>query len=302
MGNRCGCGQCSIEAFFKVGCVKLREESSFPYVNTDDLTQGERLCLLDLLNTGSKEMYDALQNLKMDFQDWARDGMSLQQLKNCLLSLEGMDPAYSGVRCGMLEDRREEIEGSVSTLRLFCVVYDYCSWFNYYIMERIVSDLADKYGWPGDEFEDRLATFRAVMEDYCRRRVVECPSVSSSFNDPSCRFFRLRMRRDHASLSALNVRDLHFTFARILRLHVYALKLCHVGNGSVHLTSEGITQFIYSVPLCLYEAMFPLCEEQWLAMRGVDVVELQLDDVSLQLVDLGDLSVQSPVLTVRLSP
>eukprot|EP00731_Ephydatia_muelleri_P023078 Em0015g661a len=299
--NRCGCGQCSIEAFFKVGCVRLREENSFPYVNTDGLTQGEKLCLLEVLSSGSKDMYDALQNLKMEFQDWTRGGMSLQQLKDCLLSLEGTDPAYSGVRCGMLEDRREEIEGSVSALRLFCIVYDYCSWFNYYIMERIVSDLAEKYGWPGDEFEDKLATFRAVMEDYCRRRVVECPSPSSSFNDPSSMFFRLRMSRDHQSLSALSVRDLHFRFARILRVHVHALKLCHVGDGSVHLAPsggpcEGTTQFIYSVPRCLYRVVFPLCEEQRLAMCEVGVVELQSD--ASHLVALGD----PPVLTPSATP
>ena len=300
MGSRCGCGQCSIESFFKVGCVKLREEASFPYVNTEGLTQGERMCLLELLSSGSKVMYDALQSVKMEFQDWVKDGMSLEQLKGCMLSLEGMDPAYTDVRCGMFEDRREEIETSVSALRLFCMVYDYSSWFNYYIMERMVADLVDRYGWPADEFEDKLSTFKAVMEDYCCRKAVECPSPSSSFNDPSTRFFRLRLNLNHLSLTVLNVRDLHFKFARLLHVQVYAMKLCHVGDGSLHLTSdasgeEGTTQFIYSVPQCLYRLVFPLCDQQVVALSEMGVVELASD--ALHLSALGE----SPVLVVRVS-
>ena len=299
MGSRCGCGQCSIESFFKIGCPKLREESSYPYVHTDGLTQGERLCLLEVLSSGSKAMYDALQSVKMEFQDWARDSMSIQQLKECLLALEGMDPECSSVRCRMLEDRREEIETSMSTLRLFCIVYDYCSWFNYYIMERIIADLAEKYGWIAEGFEDKLATFRAVMEEYCKRRVVECPTPSSSFNDPTSKFFRLRMTKDHQALTALDVQCLHFKLARILHIHVYALKLCHVGEGSIHLVpgtaGGGTTQFIYSVPQCLYRVMFPLCDEQVAALADVGVIELQSDVLHLAM------SGEPPVLVVHVS-
>lgn len=299
--SRCGCGQCSIEGFFKVGYARLREESSYPFVNKEDLTQCERLCLVEQLSSGSKEMYEALQNAKMEFQDWAKDSMSLQQLKDCLLSLQGMDSTYSGVPCMMFEDSMEEIEGSVSVCRVLYVIHDYCSWFNHYILEHVVSNAAERFGGLAEEFEDKLATFKAVMENYCRRKIIECPSLAPSFIDPSGRFFRLRLNLDHLSLRVSDVQKLHLKFAQILTVQVYALKLCYVGDGSACLSPcKSITQFIYSVPQCIYKLMFPLSEEQLVALAEVGVVELQSDTFCLAAPD--DLPVLVSSLPVYMCP
>ena len=60
------------------------------------------------------------------------------------------------------------------------------------------------------------------------------------------------------------------TLKQSLQLEDYTLKLCTVDKGCL--------QLVYSIPLCVYNALFPLDEDQYEAIRVLGVMEIITKD------------------------
>ena len=147
------------------------------------------------------------------------------------------------------------------------IVGDYCSFFNFRIMEMII----DKLGTQEDKAN--LTKYKQKFSDYARRHVYECPSELGAMSDGNAELFMtLDETYDNYTISSLQlfVRKL----AEILKLSSdAALKLCKIELGSLKLT--------FQIPDFVKEEVFPLSVDQKRALSGLGVVHLSCGDYHL---------------------
>jgi hypothetical protein len=144
------------------------------------------------------------------------------------------------------------------------IIGDYCSFFNFRIMEQII----DKLGTTKDKVN--LTNYKKDFDDYARRHVYECPSeLGTVANGNAVLFMTLDETYDNFTVSLLQlfVRKL----AEILKLSSdAALKLCRIELGSLKLT--------FQIPIFAQEDIFPLSIDQKRALAGLGVVHLSCGD------------------------
>ena len=144
------------------------------------------------------------------------------------------------------------------------IIGDYCSFFNYHIVELII----DILGTTNDK--ESLSNYKKEFSEYARRHVYECPSELGTVTTGDAELFMtLDETYDSYTVSSLQlfVRKL----AEILKLSSDAgLKLCRIELGSLKLT--------FQIPLFVQKDIFPLSIDQKRALAGLGVVHLSCGD------------------------
>ena len=139
---------------------------------------------------------------------------------------------------------------------------EYCSFFNYHIIEHIISVL-------GTEQDQRnLLKYKEEFAEYGRRHVFECPPKFGEKSDCCADMFVvLDKNYDNCTVSNLDlfVINLH----KILNISSgTGLKLQHIELGSLKLT--------FQLPFSVLQDIFPLSSEQESALAGLGVDNLWL--------------------------
>ena len=141
------------------------------------------------------------------------------------------------------------------------VVNDYCSFFNYRIIEHII----DKLGTEQDK--DNLSKYKEDFNEYAsKRHVFECPSeVGTITSNDVTMFVTLDKTHDNSTVCAL---DLFVSELReILKVPPgTGLKLCRIEPGSLKLT--------FQLPFFVVHDIFPLSNAQETALSNQGVSNL----------------------------
>ena len=142
------------------------------------------------------------------------------------------------------------------------VVKDYSPFFNYRMLEHIISE----FGTEKDK--QNLAEYKEDFIKYAECCVIECPSevcTMSKDGHHSDIIVTLDDSFDNCTVSHLNIFIDKLRTALNISSHVH-LKLCRICRGSVIL--------IFQLPVFEQQAVFPLSEQQEKALADLGIVEL----------------------------
>ena len=220
----------------------------------------ERLC------SESEDMIYKFQELfSATGQSLRERNIPVTELTRHLECLGPVKPTYKDTGLPPLRHQLPGLGNAETVDAVMSVVKDYCSFFNYRMLEHIINKLGS------EEDKLNLARYKEDFEVYAECRIFECPSEVGKMSEEghANMFVTLDDSFDNCSLSHLNV------FISNLRktLNISSdvvLKLCRINPGSIKLT--------FQLPHFVQQDIFPLSSEQEAALAGLGVVQLSCGD------------------------
>ena len=217
-----------IQFFSKNGCPKAGQhdiaegDSLFPYLDCSGLTKKERLVLECKLIDDTKTMICLFAETEDKLiASLELEGVSISRLRN-----------YAGNFMKKIGTKKEleNLQKSENLYDVFFALHPFKSFFHYEIVENIAKQFGSQ--------EDRqlMEEYVSKFNDFCRRSVFEVPPNVFHDSDPKPgdKVFSVKFtQEEHASLG--DVVAVRKKMANILGIDVYALQLCCVTDGCVHL-------------------------------------------------------------------
>eukprot|EP00731_Ephydatia_muelleri_P028799 Em0020g443a len=266
--NNCGCGKCDFETIISNGCPKQLRKP-FLYLNTSSLTEKQEGILLLQLKKDADAISDQWDTIVHQFNSWMDENIPLKMYKEILLTVPGVTTAKKEVP--LLNNRKQDIVAAKDHLGCFAILSDYCSWFNYSILEAVVSRAKKRTQKDPSEFLSSLRSYVDQLHIYCRRSIFECPKPSDTLSTKSSTFLVLKVNEDHLSddgntVTAEKIKLFKIELMKPFEIEDYTLNLHTVDKGCVRLK--------YSIPLCIYNELFPLNEDQCRSLPMLGVIEV----------------------------
>ena len=268
----CGCGNCSLVKYFEGNCPNPTETASkLPYLDTKGLSRREGNRLLARLERESDEMVYSFQSLvSSTYESLDKQNIPPSKLVTHLRSLGALEPTFteSGAdqtpTTPLLRHRFRDMEKAETIEEVVWIIADYASFFNYSIIEHIIQ----KLGTSDDQKE--LQKYKEKLENYCKRRVVECPPVYGNLSDPDGVCVVVKLDNTLNSFTLHQLRLFESKLSTILHLSEYTPHLVAVEEGCLQLT--------YRIPASVKHMVFPLSQKQERALQQADVVQLSCGD------------------------
>ena len=282
--TNCGCGKCDFESLISKGCSKPCREP-FMYLDTSSLTQKQKCTLFLQLHKEAETISDQFSIVVDTFCSWMEENVSLMEYKQILCTLQGIKSPKKKVH--MLHDRTEEIAATEDHMRCFAIVSDYFSWFDCSILKKIVTKGEKKTQKDSSAFRSSFESYMDQLLKYCRRNIYECPDPSSiSSTKGILTFLVLKVTEDYLSngydiISADKINKFKAELMNPFEIEDYVLNLRTVDNGCVEL--------VYSIPLCIYNELFPLNEDQCKSLPMLGVMEVITKDYHYKKDDVSDM-------------
>ena len=281
--TNCGCGECDFKSLISKGCPTPRREP-FMYLDTSSLTQKQKDNLLLQLQKDADAMFLQLTIIVNKFCSWMKENVCLEEYKEILNNVQGIKSATKNVP--MLHDRKEEINAAKNHRECSAILSDYYSWFNCSILENIITFANTKTQQDSSEFISSLKSYMDHLHKYCRRKIYECPAPSGmSSTKGSLAFLVLKVTENYLSndMSAEKIKLFTAELITPFDIEDYVLNLCTVGTGCVEL--------VYSIPLCIYNELFPLSGDQCKSLLMLGVMEVIIKDYHYKKDEVSDICV-----------
>ena len=138
------------------------------------------------------------------------------------------------------------------------VIGNYCSFFNYYMIEHIIKRLGTR------QDKQNLEKYKKEFSEYAERHVFECPSEVGTMSEGLAEMV-VTLDETYESYTVKYLELFVSNLRKILNISSSAVfKLCHVAPGSLKLT--------FQLHRLMIEDVFPLTREQEaeLTKLGVD--------------------------------
>ena len=235
----------------------------FSPMSTFSPEQKQRCC--ERVSSKSQEMMYKFQKLFSATRKslWG-EKVTVSVLVRHLECLGFIKPTFKDAGLSPLRHQLPKLADSKTVDDVMSVIKDYCSFFNYHMLEHII----DEFGTSKDK--ENLAAYKQDFEEYARCCVIEGPLEVGKMSESSSNMFvTLDDSFDNCTLSHLNVfiADLR----KVLNISSDVdLRLCYINRGSIKLT--------FQLPHSVREDIFPLSPEQESSLTDLGVVELSCGD------------------------
>ena len=197
-------------------------------------------------------------------RDSVEERVSVQKFAGSILELGAYDPAPEGRDRSLLDEHREEIIRAESISTIFIILSAYWNYLTYEILEYII----ELYG--ADDDKKRLKSYDEELQNFCQRRIFELPLLSNGPGNA------LRPRQNKFSVK-LSVRE-DVPLRELLRIRIRIAKLLCVNVAALSIDSAnpGCVQLTFLIPKFIAQEIFPLSNEQTLALsKDASVIRLE---------------------------
>ena len=189
----------------------------------------------------------------------------LDELVSHVMTLGAFDPVFKESQVPLFQYCFKELKTADTTPKIFLVLKDYFSFFNYDIIEHIIAALGT------EEDKANLQSYKETFDQYAKQRIYECgPHFGPvSDTDHADVFVKVDSRYDNYTVEEIK----GFCNKLSETLHVSsegALRLCRIEKGCLQLTLQ--------VPFFVQQKAFPLSREQERALEAEGVVKLTCDE------------------------
>lgn len=280
----CGCGECQPKTFNMKMCLNpLETDCRFPYVNTKDLSEGER----EILECRLKDAFLSINREYGKFTHTLRKSLEKcnitpKELADVLMDVRGYLPLTKNSKhSSLLEDRYGELRRAEDIAGVFQILRDYTSFFNYDLIAFIVEMLGT------EEDQENLTSYQKKFAAYCKRHVFECPSYSGKSNKLTSFTLKVDQRMtvgESGIFTADSLLQFKSKVAEVFNITRYSLKLCSV--------QEGCLEILFQTPSHIMEVI----------LSHVDGKQLNLHSLGIQKMWYGDkeiFSIISPTLETQ---
>ena len=235
-----------------------------PTMPTITLEQKEQLCERRCFE--SEQMIFKFQELFTATKKSLRDEkVSVAELVGHLECLGPIRPTYRDVSRIPLRCQLPGLANAETIDAVMSVVKDYCSFFNYHMLEHIINEFGTK------QDKENMASYKEDFNKYAKCCITECPTKVGKMSEEGCAnlFVTLDDSFDNCSVSHLNV--FIGNLRKILNIPSnVALRLCRINLGSIKL--------IFQIPHSVQQAIFPLSSEQEAELSSLGVGQLSCGD------------------------
>jgi len=260
----CGCGKCTLSSFLERGCPTPNPSANFfPYLNLSELTHEQQEEFRERLRFESREIMMRFQELVSEtIESLIRRNISLQRLESHIMKLEAFDPVFIKPQVPLLQDRLKELKTADSIPKIFLVLQDYFSFFNYDIIEHIINVLGI------DEDKAKLQKYKDKFDQYLRRRIFECSSHFGPENETDRPNIFVKLDSRYDNYTGTEIKGFCRKLSEILHVSSKGvMRLCRVEKGCIQLTIQ--------VPSFVQQKIFPLSKTQEGTLEANGVLQLK---------------------------
>ena len=237
---------------------------TFPCLDLMNLSKEEKQCLHQRLYTESIDMTRKFQNLfSATTESLKRQKVSVKTLVCHLVGLGPALPTYEDLELPPFRRQLPELRKAKTVDDAMLVIGDYCSFFNYHMIEHIINKLGTR------QDKENLAKYKEEFAIYAERHVFECPSEVGSVSDDLVNMF-VTLDQTFESCTVRNLELFVDDIRKILNISTGAIfKLCHVAPGSLKL--------MFQLSPSILPDVFPLSDEQKSSLASLDITELSCE-------------------------
>ena len=187
--------------------------------------------------------------------------VAVSELVNCLECLGWFKPTYKDTGLPPLRHQIPKLRGAESTDDVMSVVNNYCSFFNYHMIEHVINELGTR------QDKTNLDEYKEHFKSYADNYVIKCPlEVGEMIMEGHADMYvTLDDSFNNCSLSHINVFKSDLRTILEIESHI-ELYLYYINLGSIKLT--------FQISILIQKAIFPLSSEQEEALKGLGVVQL----------------------------
>ena len=260
----CGCGKCTFFSFIERGCpTPIPSASSFPYLNLSGLTQWQQQELRGRLRSESQEIMIKFQKLvSATIKSFEDRCVPLDNLVQHVMALGAFDPVFKESQVPVFHHHFEKLKAADTITKVFMVLNNYFSFFNYHILEHIIEELGT------EEDKERLKTYKEHFKKYAKRRIFECPSEFGPVSDAGHADIFVKLDSQYEIFTIAEIEVFCHKLSEIVHISFQGiLCLCRIDKGCFELT--------FQVPSYVQQKIFPLSREQELALEEEGVIQLK---------------------------
>ena len=192
--------------------------------------------------------------------------VSLDKLVSHVMTLGAFKPVFREPQVPLFQYCFEELKSADTIPKVFWVLKDYFSFFNYHIIEYIIKALGTA------EDKAKLQKYKKDFNQYAKRRIFECQSEFGQTSDADHADIFVKVDAQYENYTVAEIEVLRHKLSEILRvssegvLEEGVLRLCRVEKGCFQLT--------FQVPSFVQHEIFPLSREQEKALKAEGVIKL----------------------------
>ena len=267
----CGCGKCTFFSFIENGCPKpIPSASSFPYLNFSELTHEQQQVLKVRLEFESKKIMIQFQKLvSATIKSLKRRCVPLDVLVSHVMTLRAFDPVFMEPQVPVFQNYFEELKVADTIPKVFMVLNDYFSFFNYHIIEHIIEELGT------EEDKAELQRYKKNFNRYAERRIFECPPEFGPVSDANHADIIVKVDSKYEKYAVREIDEFGQELKEILHVSSQGiLRLCRVDKGCF--------QLMFQVPPFVQHKIFPLSREQEMTLAVKGVIKLTCGEYQFQ--------------------
>ena len=259
----CGCGKCTFFRFIERGCpTPIPSASSFPYLDLSGLTSEQQQELRGMLRFESQKIMIRFQELvSATIKSFKRRCVPLDELVSHVMALGAFDPVFKEPQVPLFQFCFQKLEAADTIPKLFLVLKDYFSFFNYHIIEHIIKELGTV------EDKANLQRYKEDFNQYAKRRVFECLPEFGTVSDADHADIFVKVDSQYDNYTVAQIEQFRHKLSEILCVSFQGiLRLCRVDKGCF--------QLMFQVPSYVQQKVFPLPSEKEKVLAAIGVIRL----------------------------
>ena len=193
-------------------------------------------------------------------KSFKRRCVPLDELVSHVMTLGAFYPVFKEPQVPLFQYCFQKLEAADTIPRVFLILKDYFSFFNYHIIEHIIKELGT------EEDKAELQRYKENFNQYAKRRVFEClPEFGPVSDDDHADIF-VKVDSLYENYTIVQIEVFRHKLSEILRLSSQGiLRLCRVDKGCF--------QLMFQVPSFVQKGIFPLSREQEKALEAKGVIK-----------------------------
>ena len=148
-----------------------KPQLTFPCLNLSKMTKEQKLHLHQRLYAESMDMIQKFQDLfSATTESLKRRKIAVREIVCHLVGLGPSPPAYKDLNLPTFRRKLPELTNAKTVDAAMLVIRNYCSFFNYYMIEHLIKRLGTR------QDKKNLEKYKKEFSEYAEHHVFECPS------------------------------------------------------------------------------------------------------------------------------
>ena len=194
-------------------------------------------------------------------KSFKRRCVPLDDLVSHVMTLGTFDPVFKEPQVPLFCYCFQKLEAADTVSKIFLILKDYLSFFNYHIIEHMIEELGT------EEDKAELRKYKNDFAKYAKRRIFESLPEFGPVSDADHADIFVKVDSQYDNYTVAQVEGFRHKLSEILRLSSEGiLRLCRVDKGCF--------QLMFQVPSFVQHEIFPLSREQEKTLAAMGVIEL----------------------------